>query len=191
MMLFIGNATKQKFVFAYRVPEVAGVRQQEIQVGGQVMISGNLSSTDIDAILDQHRPYGLVASSEIDRTKTFAGLCYSIGQPITAAKLGLVIQRNTEVLVQRGQEMRKQAAVMIQGRIENDLAERQGMEGTNLRQLDMSVVEEEPKGGYTTDAPIAEGIRVKRDGRDDRGGGKQSRRARRRQQGSAPTAEGH
>jgi hypothetical protein len=179
MMLFIGNATKQNVVFAYRVPEQSGVRAQNIPIGGQVRISGDLSSTDIDSIIAQHRPYGLVDAREVDRDKEFHGLCYSIGSPVTVAKIGLAIQHNTSVLVERGQEMRKAAAVAVQGRIEHDLAETPGMESTNMRQLDVSVVEEEPKGGYGPDKPIAEGITVKRDGRQGDGGGRRSRRQRR------------
>lgn len=162
MKLYIGNATKQVLTFAYRVPEMNGVRTQTIAVGSQVMLSGDLSTKQIDAIVDQNRKYGLVPVDEVDRARDFVGICFSIDKPISSSKLTLAMQRNTDVLVERGKQNRKAAALAVNGQIQSDLAEHDGL-GASLKSLEMSTVEEEPKGGYRTTKPIGEGVRIERD----------------------------
>src|SRR3974390_1318278 len=91
MDLYIGNATKQEQQFCYRVPEDGRLRVQDIHVGTQIKVSGELTAQQIDAIVDQHRMYGLIPAAEAGKVKDFAGLCYSVGKPIQIDKLQLAI----------------------------------------------------------------------------------------------------
>jgi hypothetical protein len=166
--LFVANVTKQIVQFAYRLPERQGVIIQPIPIGGQIKISptggrDELSSPDIDAILDQHRKYGLISATEIDSSKTpFHGMCYSLDKPIPVEKLHRAMTRNEEALEDLGKAIRKEAAVAVNRQIEGTI-------GENLRQLEMSITEEEPRGGYPdTHDPLGEGIRVIR---EEEGGG--------------------
>jgi len=161
MDLYIGNSTKQRQQFCYRVPEETGLRVQDIEIGTQVKISGDLSTQQIDAIIQQHRAYGLVPAAEAGKVKGFTGLCYSVGRPIQSATLELAIDANQRVLEARGKKLREEAAIAVSNGMEQTLGE-MGT-GANLREVEMSAVEEEPKGGYRDDAPFGEGVRVTRE----------------------------
>ncbi|HEY7418117.1 MAG TPA: hypothetical protein VH593_23260 [Ktedonobacteraceae bacterium] len=161
--LYIGNVSKQIFQFAYRALERPGVVVQTIPIGGQIRVSPNgsridLTTPEIDHIIDQHRIYGMLPVDEIDSSKDpFSGLCYSIGKPITAEKLWKAMKKKEEALNKFGQQMRQEAALAVNAQIEEQVGP--------LRQLEMSFAEEEPRGGYADDMNhLAEGIRVTREG---------------------------
>lgn len=167
MKLFIANLTKQHQGFTYRVLESEGVRTQHIPVGQQIQISGDLSQPDIDYIIRQHERYGLVRADEIDRKKPFVGLCYSVDKPVREAVIHRGVEHNTDILVDRGREIRQETAIATNNRIEHDLGENQDV-NASLRKLDVSVVEEEPTGGYRgEDKPFSEGVTVTRDKKKD------------------------
>ena len=161
MHLFIANATRQNFHFVYRVPESNKLREQTIPIGGQVRIAGDLNQHEIEAIIGQHRKYGLVPVQEVDRTKAFVGLCYSIDKLISVDKLGRAMSHNNDVLVARGKEIRQHAAVASNNALEASLAETQLPE--QLRSMDMEIIEENHDDRDET-KPVAEGIRVSREG---------------------------
>lgn len=158
--LFIANATRQFLDFTYRLPESSGPRVQRIRPGGQIRISGDLSQKGVDAVVDQHRKYGLVRVSEIDRTKDFSGICYDVDRPVQVEKLRRAMAKKTEVLVERGREIRKMAAIANNNALEASLEESGRPEG--LRELSMEIVEENPT--EASENPINEGIAVVADG---------------------------
>ena len=160
--LYIGNVTKQIQMFAYRVPERQGVITQTIPIGGQIRVSPNgytvdLTTPEIDAILGQHKAYGILAVEELDsKGNAFSGLVYSIGKQISADKLFKGMKRKEEELNKFGQRIRQEAALAVNSQIEQQI-------GRPLHELDMSFEEEEPRGGYKEDLDhIAEGVRVTR-----------------------------
>lgn len=167
MDLYIANCTKQIADFAYRLPETKNYRKQTIPIGGQIKIStsvgGGLSQTDIDSVVDHHRRYGLFSSDEVDRVRSPIHLLYSVGRPIPTSKIERALRQNTTLLIDRGRDMRREAAVAANQRIEHDLAESE--HNASLRQLEMEAVEEEPKGGYRDEngPPVGEGVRVSRE----------------------------
>lgn len=147
MKLYIGNAKAQIEAFTYRVPDSEmrpgqspAPRVQQIPAGTQVQISGELTSYQVDAIVEQHRKYGLIGIDEIDRRKPFAGLCFSRDRPIAAQRLHDLMTHNFTVLQEKGREFREMAAIASHQRVENDMVD-QGMPG-QLRKLEMEVVEE-------------------------------------------------
>jgi hypothetical protein len=160
VQLYVANVTKQVVQFAYRAVEKSGVVVQTIPIGGQVLIAPQGSKTDlstpeIDVILDQHRKYGLVAIEEVESSKIpFHGMCYSIGKPISVERLHRAMKRNEDALEALGKQIREEAAVAVNNQIEGTI-------GENLKQLEMSITEEEPRGGYSEDhEPLGEGVRV-------------------------------
>jgi hypothetical protein len=159
--LYIGNISKQIFQFCYRSPERPGVIVQPIPIGGQIRISPNgvltdLSTPEIDAIISQHRAYGMVALDEVDDKHPFDGLCYSIGKPMTVEKLRRAMLKKEDAVRTYGQNLRREAALAVNSQIEEQI-------GAPLRQLEMSFQEEEPRSGYSDDLDhIAEGVRVTR-----------------------------
>lgn len=176
--LYVGNVSKQIHQFCYRSLERPGVIIQTIPIGGQIRIAPNGAKTDlttpeIDHIVDQHRIYGMLPVDEIDRTKDpFSGLCYSIGRPISTEKLYKAMKKREEALDAFGQKTRQEAALAVNSQIEEQVGP--------LRQLEMSFAEEEPKSGYSDDmAHLAEGIRVTRnapEGPPLENGGRRGRR---------------
>jgi hypothetical protein len=160
--LYIGNVSKQVQQFSYRSPERPGVIVQTIPIGGQIRVSPNgqhidLNPIEIDAILAQHRAYGIVDVDDIDTKQSpFSGVCYSIGKPISVDKLRRAMQKKEDTLEAFGKKLRQEAALAVNSQIEEQI-------GAPLRQLEMSFVEEEPKGGFADDSEqLAEGIRVTR-----------------------------
>lgn len=161
--LYIGNVSKQIFQFCYRSPDRAGVIVQTIPIGGQIRISPNgqhidLSPPEIEAIIAQHRTYGIVPVEEVDKLRgPFDGICYSVGKPISVEKLRRAMLKKEEALNAFGKKMRQEAALAVNSQIEEQI-------GAPLRELEMSFQEEEPKAGYSDDVDhLAEGVRVTRD----------------------------
>ena len=163
MQLYVGNATKQIFDFMYRVPETTGVRTQRIGIGTQIKVSGSngteLNQKQVDSIVAQHEKYGMVRVSEIDRTKSFTGLCWD-EKPISVSKLMTAIEHNTKVLIERGKKIREDTAVSGAAVLENSLLESGRPEA--LRETDVSFVEQN-HDDTSPAAPISEGVIVKRE----------------------------
>lgn len=160
MKLYIGNATRQVHAFAYWVIGGKSARTQHVPMGGQVQITGDLSAAEIDFIVKQHVPYGLVEVSEIDRTKVFTGICYSVDKPIPANRLQRLMLHNQTMLIRQGEEIRKAAAIVSTQQLEADLREQRIPE--QLRAFEASIEEVDPpqQADYT---PLSEGVRVEPD----------------------------
>ena len=154
MKLYIANCTKQAYHLASRIPELTGVKITEIPIGGQMQIAGDLNKPQIEAIIDQHRIYGLASVAEFDRLKEFVPLIYSEGKPVSADTIRRCMAMNNGVLVQRGRDMLQQAAVAANEVISEITP--------SLETLEMSVIEES-RGGFTDGDPMAEGVRVQRE----------------------------
>jgi len=149
--MFIANCTMQVQDFQYRTPESQKIRQQMIPILGQVQLSGDLNTPEIDFIVEQHAPYGLVHVKDVDRTKPFVGTCYDVDKRIDVEKIRVAHAHNQEVLTERGKEIRKEAAVVI-----NDSLEK---ESKDLLGLELSIVEDTKTG---KDVEVNERIKVDR-----------------------------
>lgn len=129
---------------------------QRIEAGSQIRIAGDLTTADVEAIVAHHAKYGMRTADEANRAKAFVGLCYSIDAPVKLDRMEIVLDLNRSVLIQRGVEARRQAAVATAEAVEKELPP-----GT-LGALEMSVVEEKRDGREVTDPNVAEGVRVDR-----------------------------
>ena len=118
--LYIANCSQQIQDFQYRVSDNDKIYKIPIDIGTQIQLPGHLSTQDIDFIVRQHAVYGLVSVSEIDRSKHFFGVCYSIDKPVDISKLRYALEHNRDVLVERGKEIRKEAAVVVNNALEED-----------------------------------------------------------------------
>jgi hypothetical protein len=159
MRLYIANCTQQIQQFHYRVPETGGamaggVRVQPIDIGSQVVLTGDLNQLQVDSIVAQHRKYGLVKIDEVDRTKGFSGMCYSIDRPVPVHKIIYVMEQNKSVLDMRGRQTRKEAAVAVNQQIETNM-------GDQLKKLEFELKEEKSGSGPIHD-PVNEAMRITR-----------------------------
>jgi hypothetical protein len=177
--LYVGNVSKQIQMFAYRSPEKPGIVTQTIPIGGQIRVAPNgmnvdLSPIEIEAIIGQHRMYGIVSVEDMGESNSpFNGLVYSVGKPISVEKLHKAMRRKEDELKRLGQRMRQEAALAVNSQIEEQI-------GAPLRQLEMSFAEEEPRSGYSDDVDhLAEGIRVSREVKEGLPSLDQGRRGRR------------
>lgn len=159
MELYIGNATRQIYNFVYRTKVGGAIRTQSIQVGAQTKISGGLTLGEMEYVLAQHTQYGLIAEDKIDQARAFSGTCYAVDKPISAVRLMYLMEANLQVLVKRGEEIRKANAVGHSNIINQVMRD---TEQADLPVLELTVQQEreDPKN----DVPqMAEGILVSAD----------------------------
>lgn len=151
--MYVLNCTRQNQEFWYRLPESDKLLHQLIPIGGQIQVAGELNTPDIDAIIEQHARYGMVAYSEIDKYKPFIGYCYQLDKRFgdIAAALQRGFDHNDMVLEERGQQLREEAAVAINESIEAQRAP------ARLTALEMTVEEEGDEGTFH------KGVRVTKD----------------------------
>lgn len=153
MRMYIGNCTKQPHDFIYQVIGEKRPRKQRIEVLQQVRLTVELDPHQFNSIIEQHAVYGMVDVKNIDQTKAFTGLCYS-DKEIQIHKLARAIEQNDGVLVKRGEEMRKEAAVATSNQLQK------AAEG-RLNSFEVSVTEDTKDGG----APrVNSGVKVLREG---------------------------
>ena len=175
--LYIANGTRQNFVFMYRLPEIAQVRQQPIRVGGQIRITApkeGLNTIQIDAIIEQHKKYGLIPASEIEKGKTSAPLAYQVGSPIPADRIARLMLRNQGVKVEMGRKFREDAAVVMTAGLGTNLRD-SGVEG-DLNEVEVEVTEVRDMRSNTDSPPVEERTIVTKEGEGRSGKGGKKRR---------------
>lgn len=159
MKLYVANATRQVLEFHARIPEIKRTVVQRIPPGSQQQIAGDLNQPQIDAIVAQHAKYGMIPVDEIDRTRDFIGICYSVDKVILVTKIQRAMQVNNAVLTERGKKIRQDAAIVSHQAIENSLKESGRPE--TLAETESTILEDN-HDDRSDSAPIAEGIVVAR-----------------------------
>lgn len=134
--LYIANCKAQVETFSYRILGTGQLISQQIPAGGQVQIYRDTDMGILEAIIEQHRKYGLIPVADIDRTKPFISLCYQIDKPITQNHIKYGVEHNVDVLTDVGRERRDQAAVAIGSNIDR-AAEEAGRSQTNSMSLEI------------------------------------------------------
>ncbi len=157
MSLFIANCSKQNFEIHYWVegspnkPVVTKIRP-----GAQENIYPQGNRVDHQRIIDQHRPYGLIPVSEIDRHDGFVGQCYQFDTPIPLDRLQSTMKRNDEDLYAEAQERRKEAAAATDDTVRRAAQESEMKVGN----FEVEITEVEQKG---VDQTVHEVITVSAD----------------------------
>jgi hypothetical protein len=164
-ILYIGNTTKQIRIFCYWPVEGTKLIAQEIKEGKQIVIAPHgsntdLSSPEIEAIINQHKMYGLIAADELDTYRgPYGGLIYSLGKEISVDTLQRGLNKYEKQQEALGKLMRQEAAVFANNTIE----EHGALNGYTIRDLEMSFTQEAPRipssDGQEPEL-ISEGVRV-------------------------------
>lgn len=157
MKVYVANTTRQVQDFVWRSIGGRAPHRMAIDVGQQVQLPGEWQPEDIEYLEQQHRRYGLVPVGEIDRTKDFIGVCYSVDRPIPVEKIRRALASNQEVLEERGRVLRQHAAVAVAQQVQ------QAHPAAGLTSLEMTIQEEVKDGGAPA---VNEGIRVPTAGQD-------------------------
>lgn len=111
--LFIANCTKQNHVFAYRQDSSTALSYQDIRIGAQVKLPGDMTSAEVANIIKQHITYGIKDASEVRRTKDFTGLCYNIDQPVPFVAFDSALETNDVAMTERSAEQRERVVNAI------------------------------------------------------------------------------
>jgi hypothetical protein len=157
MSLFIANCSKQMFEIHYWVegspnkPVVTKIRP-----GAQENIYPQGNQVDHQRIVDQHKPYGLIPVSEVDRHDGFVGQCYQFDTPIPLDRLQSTMKRNDEDLYTEAQERRKEAAAATDDTVRRAAQESEMKVGN----FEVEITEVEQKG---VDQKVHEVITVSSD----------------------------
>lgn len=165
--LYVANLGHQPHEFHYRLP--AGDRLgdkdhvQTILPGTQQQIYTDAPISTLEAIVDQHRQFGIIEASEVIRTKGFVGRCFSFDEPIKSDLLGYAVDSNKGVLYDLGAARRQELAAAADLSVERHLLDlqRRGVVPGNVRvrAVETEVLED------SDDPKFAEGIRVDHDRR--------------------------
>lgn len=160
MDLYVANCTRQNMVFNYRF-QGDNIKYVNIPIGKQQKIPGVSTQAQIDQVIKQHEPYGMIPVEEINRTKPFIGTCYSVDKLIKTDAIMKGLDHNETVLIERGREIRRAAAVQSNNMIENALHEanqRNNMD-VKLDELEVMVQEADAQGRMARDG-LQEGVTV-------------------------------
>lgn len=174
MQLFVANATKYIQEVNYRLPEVKGVRTQRIPIGVQTRLGGDLTSKDVDCVLDQMAKYGWTEASAVDRTKPFIGIVYSVDKPVRLNNIKSAMSHNDVVLEARGKKNRDLAAVATNNMVDEAI---RATKAAELLETTVEIDEIERSGG-TDHEMLGEGRIVRNDAKQERAkkGGRRNRR---------------
>jgi hypothetical protein len=147
--LYVANCTRQPHDFLYRVPgeDLALLRRVQIQrlePGQQQRIHSECALPILEAIVAQHRKYGLIPVAEVPNARDYVGLCYSFDRPVDFERLQYAVDHNEGVLQERGVQQREEAAIAVDQVIETvrDDARRQGAHLAPLRGTDLEIIED-------------------------------------------------
>lgn len=139
MDLYIANPNLQDTDFAFRIPEMSGVKILKILAGGQSKTPGNMNIGQIESIISQHGKYGMIRLDEIDRAKgDYIPLLYQIDKPISESVIRRVLEHNKGVKIKDGKQIRKEAADSV-------VAAAKGVQGSSLKEVDVEIEEVESK----------------------------------------------
>lgn len=148
--LYVANCTNQFYTFSYRIPADEGygkrTHEQVILPGQQMRIYADAPLKVLEAIVEQKRPYGIVHVSEVVRTKQFVGICYEFDKPVDLERFQYAVDHNHGVLVERGEELRQEAALATNLAINTAVQDAQrhdpSLPRANLKTVDVVTLEE-------------------------------------------------
>ena len=165
--MYVVNATQQIRQFTFWLKGAPRALVQEVPIGGQTLVAGReLSVTDIEHVIQQHAPYGLVEVSEALRSRgTFDGVAYSLDKPVPYDRIVDLVDRYNGVMNERGKELRAAAAIATNDYIETNL--RENGVPARLQTLEQTV-EEVERDHRDTSPEVAAGVRVVREPGDSR-----------------------
>ncbi len=166
--LYVANTSKQHNHFYYRLPEDPVARYEEIRIGTQARIGGDLSHEVIQRIIKQHEVYGLRPESELKNAKGYVGLCYSVDKPVKMESLLGTFESNDVAMNERAEDRREETSAAIASGIQSTLE----ASGGTMNRAEVEVVED------TRGTPkVASGYETTREGVEPRHAGNRPSRA--------------
>lgn len=156
--LYVGNTTKQHQDFTFRMPESDKLINLNIPAGTQIPALRDVSEEVANAVVDQHKRYGMVSQAEARKTKGFIGMVYSFDKPVKLDTLQIAFTHNQEILTEKARENLKIVGAATKGAL--DQISKDG-EGSGLPRVELEVVEQPKEGQQAT---VAQGVEILKDG---------------------------
>jgi hypothetical protein len=110
--LFIANTSTKHNDFNFRLPGNPQLRIEKIPAGNQIRVLADMNQEEIDYVVKQHEVYGLIHVSQIKKIDQFSGMIYS-DKPISVNDMQVTMDKNNDVLLKEGYELKKVAAVAM------------------------------------------------------------------------------
>jgi hypothetical protein len=171
--LYISNVSRQEQIVCYRLDygkdgelkdtnrRFEPAKQQPIPPGRQVMIGGDMHMRQIEDIVEQLKPYGLIGALDAPRQHRVATLVFNIVNPVPTKVMESVRDTNAELQTAEGIERRKKAAVATNEMVQSAVASQFLEKGIPDEPADKTIItfeqQEQSDAGEKT---IAEGYRV-------------------------------
>ena len=168
--MYVANCTKQNHTFTYRIPDSSETltrpRALEIKAGAQIKVPDDLTTPQVDSIIRQHARYGMVSVAELDRTRPFVGLCYSLDKPVSVDSIRRGLSHNDDVLREKGRQLRQEAGIAAFEAAEqaaNEVSQVTGADlSLNVAELSVTEVDQDRNAPSREGEAVAEGVRVTR-----------------------------
>lgn len=195
--LYIANVTRQNHVINYRLEftksgEVNArqnfqpARQQQIDAGRQNQLGSDFHIKQIEDIIDQLKPFGLIGESDVPRMENrFYPYVFNIDKFVSERAMRAVRDHNAGIKFQEGVDRRAKAAVaaneVLQSTVANQFAEN-GINAEPSDQVDVTIEQLEQTEENQT--MVAEGFHLRPGGQEraERDRGKPGKTARKRSQ---------
>jgi len=123
---------------------------QRIDPGGQIQVMGEAPQAVLEAIVDQHRAYGIISVDEATKHRGFVGRIFAFDTPVDLDRINYAIDHNDGVLFDQGEKQRREMAVSIDHMLQRELRQ-------PMRTVEVEVLEE------AENPRMAEGLRVVHD----------------------------
>lgn len=111
--LYIANTTVQDRKMPYRLVGYDGQWVLDIPRGQQVPMPKDMTSDEINGIIEQQETFGMVAAANVGQARQHISALYSIGKPVTEAQMRQALERNLALMGEEGLKLRKMASVGI------------------------------------------------------------------------------
>jgi hypothetical protein len=121
--LFIANISNKHNEFTFSLPGNPQLRRVIIPAGKQAEVLKNAQREEVDAVVSQHTVYGLVEQSQVAKIDKFSGALYSLDKPVKIENMEIGVERNTDFLLEEGYELRKLAAIAIDAKFSEIVAD--------------------------------------------------------------------
>lgn len=172
--LHIANCTRQRQTIAFRLDinrngeldprmQNAAAKQQTIETSPvrlmQAVVGGDLHPNQIEDIIRQLTPYGLVGVVDVPNNLVgFTPLVFNIDAPVPERVMRAVYDYNQGIRIMEGGDRRRRAAIganqALEGQLQPDMA----------RPPEFDVEFEQEEVSENDEKSISEGFHVKRDG---------------------------
>lgn len=150
MNTYVANCTQQNHILNFRLPDSRKPLSYKLPMGKQLLV-GDLTPPEVDALVEQLGPYGLIGVGEITNAKGKITYVMSQGVPVKSADILRALDKNNGVLRDEGKHRREEAAVAANAGMNTD--------DTPLNKLEMSI-EEDTSGSFSDGDKLAEGMRI-------------------------------